>query len=172
MRRGAANRCMCSQRPEVWVCVCAVFEIFYQIFSAGKYHQKSPLALPWLLSLCRKTTVVLGSDSYAYRQKREKTGTSAHCSRKNSWLSPTPPPPLLPQDRETGQRDHEGNGWPPHRGPLRAQRGLQVLRWPVGLHQGPEQEQRPLHPNDSGLHSPQELLCKLLSVVFPQDAMV
>lgn len=66
---------------------------------------------------------------------------------------------MCSQDRATGPGDYEGDGGTPHRGPLRAERRLQILRRPVGLYQGSEQEQRSLHPHDGGLHSPQELLC-------------
>lgn len=91
---------------------------------------------------------------------------SADRSKNRHWLSslflcPLLFPPTLFQDRETGQRDYEGNGGAPHRGPLCAQRGLQVFCRPAGLHQSPEPEQRSLHPDDSGLHSPQELLCNI-----------
>lgn len=72
---------------------------------------------------------------------------------------PSPLPPVWFQDRAAGPRDHEGDGGAPHRGPLRAERRVQILRGPAGLHQGSEQEQRSLHPHDSGLHPPQELLC-------------
>lgn len=89
-----------------------------------------------------------------FRNDRKETVRSAHSLSSVSLLSL-----VWSQDRETGQRDHEGNGGAPHRGSLCAQRRLQVFCRPAGLHQSPEPEQRPLHPNDGGLHPPQELLC-------------
>lgn len=63
----------------------------------------------------------------------------------------------LLQNWTSGQRYLEGHGWPPYRGSVCAQRGLQVFCWPARLHQSPQSQQRPFHSDDSGLHPPQEL---------------
>lgn len=147
------------------VCVCIFMRVVLYILSI---HVFKTHAQP-----CQSVLLMLldwGVTAMAAGTSRKEMGTLADCGRKPSWLYLSSPTPMWPQDRETGQRDHEGNGGPSHRGPLCAQRGLQVLCRPAGLHQGPEQEQWPLHPHDSGLHSPKELLCKLS--LFPLPLLI
>lgn len=61
------------------------------------------------------------------------------------------------QDRTSGSKHHGWPGGPWHRGAVRAERRLPVLRRPGGKDQGSEPQLQPHDPHEGPLHPSQEL---------------